>query len=318
MPAIANHGSNRVAIVWQTTDFENPVSELYIYDIPEVVYYEHCEACSRIIPDSASIPLEGISGGTISQHCRLVQGKRVISLDQHMGGVHTLSPLYQFAGPNVIALGGLQILHTVDNQEAYPRNVQYQKCFVWGPVFSQDGECTQISMKVFDLSFADRQRLNSFFEWKPNRKYHNIALDAFHCACALHDDGFKIVLPDITIAASEPATDRKNTSKTKPATFEEIVASLNRTAWTFWPRRASSWAPDSVQDLGSTLRNDSLARQAALERKQEWLRGRIVGMKRVGLTDFEIAEFWNISDWTRYGQIIKPEGWRELGKVGDE
>ena len=313
MPAIANHGSNRVAIVWQTTDFENPVSELYIYDIPEVVYYEQCEACSRTIPDSPSIPLEGISGGTISQHCRLVQGKRVMSLDQHMGGVHTFSPLYQSAGPKEIALGGLQILHTFDNQEAYPKNVQYQKCFVWGPVFSQDGECTQISMKVFDLSFADRQRLNSFFEWKPDRKYHNIALDAFHCACALHDDGFKIVLPDITIEASEPATDRNNTSKTKPATFEEIVASLNRTAWSFWPRKASSSAPDKVQDLGSTLRNDSLARQAALERKQEWLRGRIVGMKRVGMTDFEIAEVWNISNWTRYGQVIKPEGWRKLG-----
>ena len=240
-----------------------------------------------------------------------------MSLGQHMGGVHTFSPLYQFAGPKEIAMGGLQILHTIENQEAYPRNVQYQKCFVWGPVFSQEGECIQISMKVFDLSFADSQRLNSFFSWKPDRKYHNIVLDAFHCACALHDDGFKIVLPDITIEASEPATDRNNTSKTKPATLKEIVASLDRTAWSFWPRKASSSAPDSVQDVGSTSHNDSLARQAALERKQEWLRGRIVGMKRAGLTDFEIAEVWNNSDWTRYGQVRKPEGWRELGKVGD-
>ena len=281
------------------------------------MYYEHCEACSRILPDSPSIPLEIINGSTISQLCRLVQGKRLMSLDQHMGGVHTVSPLYQFAGSKEIAMGGLQVLHTIENQEAYPRNVQYQKCFVWGPVFSQEGECTQISMKVFDLSFADSQRSNSFSSWRPDRRYHNIVMDAFHCACALHDDGFKIVLPDITIETSEPVTDRNNPSKTKPATFEEIFSSLNRTAWSFWPRKASPSTPDSVQDVGSTSRNDSLARQAALERKQEWLRERIVGMKRVGLTDFEIAEFWNISDWTRYGQVRKPEGWRELGKIGD-
>ena len=240
-----------------------------------------------------------------------------MSLDQHMGGVHAFSPLYQFAGLKEIAMGGLQILHTIENQEAFPKNVQYQKSFVWGPVFSQAGECTQISMKVFDLSFADSQRSNLFFRWGLDRKYHNISLDAFHCACALHDDGFKIVLPDINIEASEPAIDRNNTSKTKPATFEEMFSSLNRTAWSFWPRTASSSVLDSVQDVGSTSHNDSLARQAALERKQEWLRGRIVGMKRAGLTDFEIAEFWHNSDWTRYGQVRKPEGWRELGKVGD-
>ena len=312
-PALSNDGSNRVAIVWQTTGFENPISELYIYDIPEVVYYEHCEACSRVISDSLSIPLKGISGGTISQVCRLVQGKRVMSLDQHMGGVHPFSSLYQFADPEEVAMGGLQLLHTIENQEAFPRNVQYQKCFVWGPVSSQEGECTQISMKVFDLSFADSQRSNSFFEWNSDRRYHNINLDAFHCACALHDDGFKIVLPDLTIEASEPATDRKNTRKTKPATFEKMFSSLNRTAWSPWRRKASSSAPDRMRDVGSTSRNDSLARQAALERKQEWLRERILGMKRTGLTDVELSEVWNISGWTRYGQVRKPEGWRDLG-----
>ena len=36
-------------------------------------------------------------------------------------------------------------------------------------------------------------------------------------------------------------------------------------------------------------------------------------MKRAGLTEFEVAEVWNVSHWTRYGQVRKPEGWRELG-----
>ena len=38
-------------------------------------------------------------------------------------------------------------------------------------------------------------------------------------------------------------------------------------------------------------------------------------MKRVGLSDCEIAELWNINAWTPYGQVGKPDGWRELGKV---
>lgn len=35
-------------------------------------------------------------------------------------------------------------------------------------------------------------------------------------------------------------------------------------------------------------------------------------MKRAGLSDFEIAELWNMSAWTRYGQIRKSEGWENL------
>ena len=33
-----------------------------------------------------------------------------------------------------------------------------------------------------------------------------------------------------------------------------------------------------------------------------------LGMERVGLTDFEIAEFWSMSAWTQYGQVRKSGG----------
>lgn len=33
-PTILKDGSIRAAVVWQTTDLEKPISELYIYDIP--------------------------------------------------------------------------------------------------------------------------------------------------------------------------------------------------------------------------------------------------------------------------------------------
>ncbi len=87
-------------------------------------------------------------------------------------------------------------------------------------------------------------------------------------------------------------------------------------AWSFWPWRSTP-APEcgGEKDVGSISRDDSAARRAALERRQEWLRGRIMGMRRAGLTDFEIAEVWNVSVWTRYGQVRKPEGWRDLGTV---
>lgn len=320
-PTAITDGSIRVAIVWQTADLEKPISELYIYDISKAVYYDSCRTYDQNISDSVCTTLEGISEPTISRSCRLVWGKRVTSLDQHMGGIHTSNPLCQLASLPEIAMGGLQISHTTENQEAYPRNVRYQKCFVWGPATS-GRECTRISLKVFDLSFTDQQRMRSLMTyrvgsgWRRDKMFHNITLNAFHCACALHDDGFQIVLPDTTSAeASELATERDNTSSSlqRTATLKESLSSLNESPWPFWPQEATSSAPDSVQNVGSVSSNDSLARRTALKRRQEWLRGRIAGMKRVGLTDFEIAELWNMSSWTQYGQVRKPEGWQELG-----
>lgn len=318
-PTAITDGSIRVAIVWQTADLEEPISELYIYDISEAVYYGSCRTYRQNILDSVCTTLEGISESTILRSCRLVWGKRLTSLDQHMGGIHTFCPLNQLASLPEMAMGGLQIPHTAENQEAYPRTVRYQKCFVWGPATS-GGECTRISLKVFDLSFTDQQRMRSLMTysvgggWRRDKKFHNICLNAFHCACALHDDGFRIVLPDTSsVEASKLATERDNTSSSlqRTATLKESLLPLNESPWSFWPREATSSAPDSVQNIGSVSRNDSLARLAALERRQEWLRGRIAGMKRVGLTDFEIAELWNMSSWTQYGQIRKPEGWQQ-------
>lgn len=66
---------------------------------------------------------------------------------------------------------------------------------------------------------------------------------------------------------------------------------------------------------GSITRNDSAARRTAVERRQEWLRERIRGVKRVGLTDCKIAVLWKMSAWTRYWRVRKPEGWRDLEYV---
>ena len=303
-PAIIKDGSIRAAIVWHMADLGRLISELYIYDIPEAVYYEPCRAYSQNGSDSVSTTAEGINAGAIRGSCRLVQRKPITSLDQHMGGTHPSSPLYRFASPQEIALGGLQIPHTAGNQEAHPRNLQYQKCFVWGSA-SPGGECTQISMKVFDFSFADPQRLHPLNNcgvavgWQHPGRFHNTAPDAVPCACALHDDGFRIVLPDITtttttVAASEPAIITElhenarcktaSSSVQKIASLKESLSPLYDTPWSlfwWWPWKAATQAAlDTAQakaDVGSIVRNDSLARRAALERRQEWLRGHTLG-----------------------------------------
>ena len=129
-PAIIKDGSIRAAIIWQTTDLENPISELYIYDVPEAMYYEPCRSYDQNISENISVAAEDLGEGAMPRPCRLVQAKRVMSLDQHMGGTHPSSPLYQLASPQEIAMGGLPFPHTTENQETFPRNVQYQKCFV--------------------------------------------------------------------------------------------------------------------------------------------------------------------------------------------
>ena len=325
-------GSIRVAIIWQTTSLEKPRSELYIYDIPEAMYCEPCKPYNPTIPEMVPATAEALGEGEILRPYRLVQGKRVTSLSQHMGGTHPSSPLYQLTPPQDIAMGGLQLPHTIENQDTYPRNLQYQKCFVWGPGTSET-ECTKISFQIFDFSFADPQRLHSLIEYgvgawqRQDQPHHNIAFKALHCACGLHDDGFRILLPDLTaIKPSKPATiKRENTDEsastsspptkpTKSGNFKDSLALTASPSWFFW-----SWIskqPATAQDdnnTGSMSRNDSAVRLAALERQQESLRGRIRGMKRMGLSDFAIAEVWNNSAWTQYGQVTKPEGWRDLG-----
>lgn len=327
-PTILKDGNVRVAIVWQTTYLEKPVSELYVYEIPETVYYRSRQF-NQDISGKVSATTKDLSEGAIPRPHRLVQGKRVMSLGQHMGGVHPASPLYQRASPQEIAVGGLQFPHTIGNQESYPRSVQYQKCFVWG-LATSEGECTQISFKVVDFSFADPQRLHSITAYgvrgwqQEGQKRQNIELDSPDCACALHDDGFRLILPDTTIVeASKPAPRRETKSESASSWLQNTASptdglSLTRIASYLWPwKSASVQARDGAQNVGSVSRDDSSARRAALERRQEWLRGRISGMKREGLTDFEVAELWNISRWTRYGQIRKPEGWRSLGAAAE-
>ena len=323
-------GTIRVAVIWQTTSLEKPRSELYIYDIPEAMYYEPCRSYDSAIPETGAATAGALDEGAIPCPHRLVQGKRVTSLSQHMGGTHPSSPLYQLTSPQDIAMGGLQLPHSVENQDTYPRNLQYQKCFVWGPGTSET-DCTKIIFQIFDFSFADPQRLHSLIEhgiglWqRRNESPHTIAFKALHCACGLHDDYFRILLPDITAIKplksatvkrgntdESPSTSSQPKTLTKTRTLKDSLALIASPSLFFWSRKNQPTSAQDDNNTGSMTGNDSAARQAALDRQQDWLRGRIRGMKRTGLSNFAIAEVWRNSAWTQYGQIRKPEGWQDL------
>jgi len=291
-PAASRHGTIRVAIIWQSRSCDNSRSELYIYDVPDAIYYEPCH-------------LHGFgpvtsSGEEFANH-RTVQGKRVTSLDHRMGGIHLQSPLWDLAVTaaikqtyqKLIALGGLQLPSATTNQHDYPQDVQYQKCFAWGP--TSDNDDTSIHCNIFDFSYADPQHGGPNGHSPDMGSY--ITSRQVHCACALHDEGFRIVLPSIPGPIEQ--------SREAGSTSSKSISS------SFWPWKLRA-GPKADSNVGSITRNDSLARQEALARRQEWFKERIRCMKRAGLSNVGIQDLWGQCRWTQYGQIRKPVGWKDL------
>lgn len=295
-PVTTRHGTVRVAIIWQSRDVENRRLELYIYDVPEAC----CHGDHGASSESPRATL-----GDFPDH-RVVQGKRVTSINHQMGGIHPSSPVWGLASTAAAketlqrecALGGLQVPHSISDQDSFPHNLQYQKCFVWGPVENQ--ETVSIQCKIFDFSFADPHRLKSMIS---KTAYHSEAwrylpeMNRLHCACALHDDGFRIVLPPTEQLATVSPGVQKQTEK--------------RHGSSFWPWKCKDTAQVS-EHMPVVTRNDSVARQEALDRETEWLRQRIRAMKRADLSNFDIAELWGSARWAQYGQVRKPDGWENL------
>lgn len=83
------------------------------------MYYKRCRSHNRDVSESTSATTQDISGGAIPRSCPLVPGEGVTSLDQHLGGTHPSSPLYQLVYPQEIALSDLQLPHTAKNQETF-------------------------------------------------------------------------------------------------------------------------------------------------------------------------------------------------------
>ena len=302
-PISTMHQTIRVAIIWQEGSQDTKRSELYVYDLPEVICRNSCRSshghtdCFQQWGDTGDL-----AAGLI------ISGKRVTSLTRRVGGIHPCSPIWDSAASHAAkrdlqkeaALGGLQLPHAAGKQPDFPSSFQYQRCFVWGP--ADISGTAIVECKVFDFSFADPNR----FIHAPNgmpislarmNGIRHMTRMSLHCACPLHDELFWIVLPSNRTPGARSESAPPQTDLTRPSLF--------------WPWKFKS-TTKFEEDLPSITRIDSPEKREALERRQQWFRDRIKDMKTDGMTDFRIAEAWARSGWTEYGQIRKPDGWQDL------
>lgn len=293
----------QVAVIWQDTLEVDRRPELYVYEIPGSLW--------RSFRDIHSMQESIYSIQTHIRNlecCVEIQAKRVRSLDPGIGGIHMTSPLRNRqkgyvenaswdASDN---LGGLKILQTRWNMDCpryRTRNRQGLYIYVWGSSASGND---RIVLNVFDMSYS-----NPFLATFPqhSRTFGHFAkidphlLDSYYygshgvvCQCALHDDGYHVELP----------------GRPRARTTEDSKARW----WSFSGSTDSKATP--VPDCGLIEHYYSTAAQAALERKEEWMREQVRKWKRAGMTDDMVIEAWYSRRWTFNGICGLPEDWKNL------
>lgn len=351
--AVASFASpTRVAVIWQENLDDHQHTEMYFHDIPITIFYRTKEEgtaeqryayVQRLTgPQSSPLPENlGPSGLIVNVH-----GKRVQSLGWQMGGIHASSPIWNISLAKSFkhcldtqqALGGLQV--TQGAKGLHDEFIDNQKCFVWGPNAS---ERHHISLVVFDFRYEGSAKPSpiriGFPAWQAN-PVNPPDFHFTHCACALHDDGYTIVLPDTactTLVATTAPSSTDQARKQIPGdpsikTFEPCPPygseeyklkeqTVQKRFTALFPKThprflRSFWTdpmpPTLTPPYGSIVHYDPPARKEALERRDEELREHIKEWKREGQSDFDIAQTWLNSRLSGWGAVPKPEGWRDL------
>ena len=296
-PLQAMDASAQVAIIWQNDAEPDRKSELYLYEIPGSLW--------RIFRDRHS---RQDSIYSIQLHiqklncCVEIQAKRVHSLESGSGGIHLSSPIRyplrthdEGRSETQGELGGLAILQTgqVTPSSAYPAR-QGLYIYAWGSVQSND----HIVLDIFDLSFS-----TPFLRMLPSRRFARSKLwkvdpytsealyrNGIVCQCALHDHGYHIELPSRPLTREEPGRARR------------------------WPLPLLIGAPKPIRalDCGSIEHYLPPATQEALKRKVEWMREQIRKLKQAEMAEDMIIEVWFSRQWTGYGLIGFPNGWKTI------
>lgn len=356
-------GSIRFAIIWQEDTRDHQYTELYFHDLPFRILYstkekgtaEQRNAYLQRLTEPESPSLLGKlepSGLFVNLY-----GRRIQSLGWQMGGIHISSPLWDLPTAKTPRdslkvqqeFGGLQIIESTIGQR--DEAADNRKCFVWGPSGSDKHN---LSLVVFDYRFQGVPKILTYgirdgdSVWQSNLvnppEYY-----FRHCACAVHDDGYDIVLPDTACAALIEMTNPsqkahlRNIALTEQSTetlpsyphcgteeYNRKKNHLRQCAHTLFPL-SGRLPPNPLNFLTSLLpeftepsllsptpaptsitHTDPPARKAALERIDEELREHIREWKREGKSEFEIAQGWLHSRWSGWGGVRKPKGWREL------
>ena len=298
-PLAAIDGTVQIAIIWQDCNQFPRRSELYVYEAFPFFTQDNegSRALGQMIEKLSSSALDSnyLNEESITQRT-VIQAKRLRSLHPHAGGIHPSSPLRQHLSKTELdrqgQLGGLQVFQTGDKMRMpIDTKATYQAIYVWGPTTLQ-----QLSLTIFDLSYSLpslRTLPKRFHGPQPQFKLSKADTDLLHhyytgtpCQCALHDDGYQVVLPDVRCAAIG------------------AVKGGYQIGW------SKEYRPEPTG--GSLTRWDTPARVEALERKDEWVRERIRHMKRMGMEEKNIRYAWHTLQWTNYGMLEMPWGWKEL------
>lgn len=176
----------------------------------------------------------------------------------------------------------------------------HQAVYIWG------SRGNQVSLSIFDLTCGgpnlrqlhwlccdscvhDGETLHSLK--KRNLNPSHTRIEGVVCQCALHDNGYSIILPDTR------------------STLSEAVPVQSKWSW----RKVRSPPEPSID--GGVKPDDTPARARALKRRDEWLRESIRYMKRADLDNDEIRIAWDHQRWTKYGRFDMPDRWKDM-KLG--
>ena len=278
----------RIAVIWQIREGKSQNRpELYMYEVPWSTGSENLPSTLR--------------------------GMRISSLPPYFGGQHEKSSLDAtdgFDAPSIDAccsfsrLGGLEF--ATEAAEPNPWLAQRARLCVWGPQpCNRDlGQCVELDVRMYDFSYADPARLDHSGRFYSSRaalgtntvarKLKHLMFDGReeYCCCRLHDEAWVVTLPDVHVHSSNGGR------------------SVIRTTSGFWPL-FNTQENDIVANgnVGSVEKADSPERQRALARQDDWIKQRIVGMKKAGMHDATLKHLWCHAWWTRGGLVPRPRGW---------
>lgn len=206
-----------IAITWQNPS--SNYSELFVYRIPENFGIGPTE--SSIVSPLPIIPK--------------IQGNRISSLSNGMGGIHQDSKLnsqenYPKDGfPGALLIPSL--VHQREQQSAEIDDIA-QKIIVRGATTNSnadgsDPDSKNITIRVFDLFVPKKNNPPQIIESSPSqddemphhhhirprpRFWGSVPAHRFACACALHDTGYRITLPAAEIWHKFSAADLTTTT----------------------------------------------------------------------------------------------------------
>ena len=283
-PRPAVDGTIHIAIIWQTSTPHGHASDRNIYEIPAL--YQHFST--------------------------EIQAKRIRSLGPGIGGIHPSSALSK---PSIEdeqnALSGLSFLQIAQNDVSFWK-IPKQRIYIyaWGPSSSVPCNYSNsgINLHIFDISYSTpflntlRPHLAPKTEYirKSDLRYNG-------CQCALHDDGYRVVLPHSYLSHS--GKDAEVDAKAKV----EAEDKRNPSRWLrIFTRKQDREEKVEEEDIGSIEWWVDENVQAAMDRREEWMLEKVRVLKRAGLDDEGVLTAWESRPWAQYGFVGLPVGWKDV------